>query len=135
MQAYGMVNSNGSGLRQRKVKQIDVDDISVQTSNFDNDVHAINLASKPVVLHGSALLGDVDLLWESTEDIQPVHICTAPHTVQMEVGMPFNWFIDLIEVDDVQADVVYSNVQLNGVTLKAKQDMGAQINVMSMTVF
>ena len=31
--------------------------------------------------------------------------------------------------------MVYSNVQLNGVTLKAKQDMGAQINIMSMTVF
>ena len=31
--------------------------------------------------------------------------------------------------------MVYSNVQLNGVVLKAKQDTGAQINVMSMTVF
>ena len=43
--------------------------------------------------------------------------------------------MDLIEVDDVQADVVYSNVQLNGVVLKAKQDTGSQINIMSMTVF
>ena len=49
--------------------------------------------------------------------------------------MPLNWSIDLIEVDDVQADVVYSNVQLNGVILKAEQDTGVQINVMSMTVF
>ena len=31
--------------------------------------------------------------------------------------------------------MVFSNVQLNGVTLKAKQDTGAQIIVMSMTVF
>ena len=53
----------------------------------------------------------------------------------MEVRMPLNWSIDLTEIDDVQADVIYSNEQLNGVTLKAKQDMGAQINVMSMTVF
>ena len=90
MQAYGMVNSDGSGLRHRKVKQIDVDDISVQTSNFANDVHMINLVFKPVVLHGSALSDDVDILWESTEDIQPIHICTAFHTVQMEVGMPLN---------------------------------------------
>ena len=52
----------------------------------------------------------------------------------MKVGMPLNWSIDLIEINDVQADVVYRNVQLNGVTLKAKQDMGAQINIMSMTV-
>ena len=62
LQAYGMVNSDGSGLRHRKVKQIDVNDISVQTSNFANDVHAIDLASKPVVLHGSALSDDVDIL-------------------------------------------------------------------------
>ena len=55
--------------------------------------------------------------------------------MQMEVGMPLNWSIDLIEVDDVQADVVYSNVQLDGVVLKAKQDTGAQFDIMSMTVF
>ena len=54
--------------------------------------------------------------------------------MQMEVGMPLNWSIDLIEVD-VQADVVYSNVQLDGVVLKAKQDTGAQFDIMSMTVF
>ena len=45
LQAYGMVNSNGSGLRHRKVKQIDINDISVQTSNFANDVHMIDLPS------------------------------------------------------------------------------------------
>ena len=33
LQAYGMVNSDRSGLRHRKVKQIDINDISVQTSN------------------------------------------------------------------------------------------------------
>ena len=101
LQAYGMVHSDGSGLRHRKVKQIDVDDISVQTNNFANDVHVIDLASKPVVLHGSALSDDLDVLWESTEDIQPIHVCTASHTVQIEVRMPLNWSIDLIEVDDV----------------------------------
>ena len=102
-----MVNSDRSGLRHGKVKQIDIDDISMQTSNFANDVHVIDLASKPVVLHGSALSNDVNVLWESIEDIQPIHISTASHTVQMEVRMPLNWSIDLIEIDDVQADVVY----------------------------
>ena len=90
LHAYGMVNSDRSGLRHRKAKQIDIDDISVQTSSFANDVHTIDLASKPVVLHGSTLSDDVDVLWESTEDIQPIHICTASHTVQMEVRMPLN---------------------------------------------
>ena len=78
------------GLRHRKVRQINVNDISVQTSNFANDVHAVDLASKPVVLHGSALIDDVDVLWESIENIQPIHVCTASHTMQMEVGMPLN---------------------------------------------
>ena len=31
--------------------------------------------------------------------------------------------------------MIYSNIQMNGVVLKAKQDTGAQINIMSMTVF
>ena len=31
--------------------------------------------------------------------------------------------------------MVYSNVELNGIVLKAKQDTGAQINVLSKTVF
>ena len=106
LQVYGMVNSDRSGLRHRKVKQIDVDDINMQTSNFANDVHMIDLASKPVVLHGSALSDDVNILWKITEDIQPIHLCAASHTVQMEVRMPLNWSIDLIEIDDVQADVV-----------------------------
>ena len=95
----------------------------------------VNLAPKPLVLHGSALTFGVNVLWETLEDIQPIDICIASHTIQMEVGAPLNWSIDLIEVNDVQSDIVYSNVQLNGVVLKAKQDTGAQINVMSITVF
>ena len=41
----------------------------------------------------------------------------------------------LIEVDDVHTDVVCSNIELNGTVLKAKQDTGAQINVLCKTVF
>ena len=41
----------------------------------------------------------------------------------------------LIEIDDVHTDVIFSNIELNGVVLKAKQDTGAQINVLSKTVF
>ena len=43
--------------------------------------------------------------------------------------------VHLIEIDKVHTDVVYSNVELNGAVLKAKQDTGAQINVLSKTVF
>ena len=41
----------------------------------------------------------------------------------------------LIEIDDIHTDVVYSNVELSWIVLKAKQDTGAQINVLSKAVF
>ena len=55
----------------------------------------------------------------------------------MEVANPLDWSFDvhLIEIDDIHSDVVYSNVELNGIVLKVKQDTGAQINVLSKLVF
>ena len=55
----------------------------------------------------------------------------------MEVANPLDWSLDvhLIELDDVDTDAVYSNVELNDTLLKAKQDTGAQSNVLSKTVF
>ena len=57
--------------------------------------------------------------------------------VPLEVANPLDWSFEvhLIEIDDIHADVVYSNIELNGVVLKAKQDTGAKINVLSKTVF
>ena len=50
---------------------------------------------------------------------------------------PLDWSFDvhLIEIDNIHTDVIYSNIELNGIVLKAKQDTGAQINVLSKTVF
>ena len=55
----------------------------------------------------------------------------------MEMANPLDWSFDvhLIEMDDVHTDVVYSNIELNGIVSKAKQDTGAQINVLFKTVF
>ena len=55
----------------------------------------------------------------------------------MEMANPLDWSFDvhLIEIDDIHTDMVYSNIELIGVVLKAKQDTGAQINVLSKTVF
>ena len=78
-----------------------------------------------------------DIQWELCEDFSPINSYIVSHTVPMEMANPFDWSFDvhLIEIDDVHTDVVYSNIELNGVVLKAKQDMGAQINVLSKTVF
>ena len=55
----------------------------------------------------------------------------------MEVANPLDWSFDvhLIEIDDIHTDVVHNNVKLNGTVLKAKQDTGVQINLLSKTVF
>ena len=55
----------------------------------------------------------------------------------MEMANPLDWSFDvhLIEIDNIHTDVVYSNTELNEVILKAKQDTGAQINILSKTVF
>ena len=99
--------------------------------------NGVNLESKILVLHGSPLTREINVSWEQAEDIQPINVCITDSTVQTEVGTPLNWSmnLDLIEVDDVQAVVIKGNIQMNSVILKAKQDTGAQINIMSMTVF
>ena len=55
----------------------------------------------------------------------------------MEVANPSDWSFDvhLIKIDDVHTDVVCSNIELNRNVLKAKQDTGAQIDVLSKTAF
>ena len=75
--------------------------------------------------------------WESCEDILPINSYITTHTVPMEMANPLDRSFDvhLIEIDDVHTDVVYSNIELKGIVLKAKEDTGAQINVLSKTVF
>ena len=55
----------------------------------------------------------------------------------MEIANPLDWSFDvhLTQIDDIHTDVVYSNIELNRIVLKAKEDTGAQINVLSKTVF
>ena len=90
-----------------------------------------------MVLRGSPLEYSVDdIEWELCDDISPINSYIIPHVVPMEMAKPLDWSFDvhLIEIDDVHIDVVYSNVELNGIVLKAKQDTGAQINVLSKSV-
>ena len=75
-----------------------------------------------------------DIEWESCEDISPIESYITSDTVSLKVANHLNWSIDFIEIDDVHTDVVYSNIELAGIVLKAKQDTGAQINVLSKTV-
>ena len=90
-----------------------------------------------MVLCGSPVDCNSDVQWELSNEDMPINLYIATHTVSMEVANPLDWSFDvhLIKLDNVHTDVVYSNVELNGTVLKAKQDTGAQINVLSKTVF
>ena len=132
LQAYGMVPTEGSKLKHKR-KKVATDEISIIQTLGDE----FTFEPKPLVLHGSPVECNIDVQWESCDDILPISTCIANHTIPVQVGLPLYWSFDvhLIEIDDVHTDVVYSNVELNGIVSKAKQDTGAQIIVLSKMVF
>ena len=132
LQAYGMVPTEGSKLKHRR-KKVTTDEISIIQTLGDE----FTFEPKPLVLHGSPVECNIDVQWESCDDILPISTCIANHTIPVQVSLPLYWSFDvhLIEIDDVHTDVVYSNVELNGIVSKAKQDTGAQIIVLSKMVF
>ena len=131
-----MVPTEGSELKYRKIKKVATDEISVVPIQTLGNI-AFEPVLKPLVLRGSPLECNIEVQWESCEDISPINSYIVSHSVPMEMANPLDWSFDvhLIEIDDVHTDVVYSNIELNGVVLKAKQDTGAQINVLAQTVF
>ena len=62
-------------------------------------------------------------------------IHTSPSILFQWKPLDWSFYVHLIEIDNVHTDVVNSNIEQNGIVLKAKQDTGAQINVLSRTVF
>ena len=91
----------------------------------------------PLVLHGNPVECNIDVQWETCDAILPINSDFCDHAVPIEVAKPLDWSFNIypIEIDDVHTDVIYSSIELNGVVLKAKKDTGAQINVLSKTVF
>ena len=130
LQAYGIVPTEGSELKHR-TKKVATDEISMMPIQMLGD--NFTLKSKPLVLRGSPVECNVDIQWKSCEDIVPIISYITTHAVPMEIANPLDWSFDvhLIEIDDIHTDVVYSNIELNRIVLKAKQDTGAQINVLS----
>ena len=118
LQAYGMVPTEGSELKHRRLKKVATDEICV-VQNLDND---FTYDSLPMVLHGSPVDCNISLQWETCDAILPITTYIADHAVPIEVGKPLDWSSDvhLIEIDNVHTDVVCSNVELNVTVLKAK---------------
>ena len=133
-----MEPTEGSELKHRRtLKKVAIHEISIVPIQTLGNL-TFEPKHKPLVLQGRPLECNIDeVQWESCEDILPINSYITTHTVPMEMANALDWSFDvhLIEIDDVHTDVVYSNIELNGVVLKAKQDTGAQINVLSKTVF
>ena len=97
LQAYGMVPTEGCELKHRK-KKVATDKISIIQTLGDD----FTFEPKPLVLHGSPVECNIGVQWESSnEDIMPINLYIATHTVSMEVANPLDWSFDvhLIELD------------------------------------
>ena len=85
-----------------------------------------------MVLHGSPVECNIDVQWETCDAIMAISTYISDHVIPIQDSEPLDWSFDvhLIEINNIHTDMVYSNVQLNGTVLKAKQDTGAQINML-----
>ena len=96
------------------------------------------------VLHGAPIESDVGTEWYAVEDLKPISSHIGHQCIQMEANIPTDWNIDallppktthLIEIDSVTSDSVYTHVTLNYKICHAKLDTGAQINMMTESLF
>ena len=77
--------------------------------------------------------------WYAVEELKPISSYIGHHCIQMEANILTDWNIDallqeprtiqLIEIDLVASDSVYTHVTLNNEICCAMLDTGAQINV------
>ena len=63
LQAYGMVPTDGSELKHKRMKKVATDEISV-VQDLDND---FTFEPKPLVLHGSLVECNIDVQWETCD--------------------------------------------------------------------
>ena len=71
-----MVPTEGSELKHRR-KKVSTDEISIIQTLGDD----FTFEPKPLVLHGSLVKCNVDVQWESSEDIVPINLYIANHTI------------------------------------------------------
>ena len=79
LQAYGMIPTEGSELKHRKVKKVTTDEISIVPIQTLGDIYAVKPVTKPLVLRGSPLECNMDVQWETCEgeDILSINSCIA----------------------------------------------------------
>ena len=93
LQANGMVPTEGSELKHRRTKRVMTNEISVMPIQTLGD--NFTLESKPLVPRGSPVECNVDVQWESCEDIVPNNSYIANHAVPIEIANPLDWSFDV----------------------------------------
>ena len=117
-----------------------VDDISVGIDiGFENTVNSMTKEfTLPVpVLHGAPVESDVCVEWHTIEELKPISSYIINYCTDWSVDalLQTSKTIHLIEIDLVASDSVYTHVTLNNKVCHAKLDTGAQINVMTESLF
>ena len=142
MEAFGLSNNSP----QTRLKQrVQVDDISVGDIGFESIANSMmkEFTMPLPVLHGAPTEYDVCTEWDAVEELEPISSHIGQQCIQMEANILIDWNIDalmpktihLIEIDSVASDSVYTHVTLNDEICCAKLDTGAQINVMTESLF
>ena len=124
----------------------DIITVGVQDVGFENIVNSTTTTKEftmpmPVpVLHGIPTEYDTCIEWKAVDELEPISQC-----IQMEANIPTDWNIDallqepktihLIEIDSVASDSVPTHITLNDEICCAKLDTGAQINMMTESLF
>ena len=142
MEAYGLSNNSPQTSLKRRVQ---VDHIKVIDIGFENIVNSSTKEfTMPVpVLHGVPTENDVCTEWDAVDELEPISSHIGQQCIQMEANIPTDWNIDalmpktihLIEIDAIASDPVYTHITLNDEIGHAKLDTGAQINMMTVSLF
>ena len=97
------------------------------------------------VLHGAPIEYDVGTEWYTVENFEPISSQIGHQCIQMEANILTDWKIDallqerktihLIEIDSIASDSEKTHITLNDNICHIKLDTGAQINMMTESLF
>ena len=147
MEAYGLSNNSPQTSLKRRVQ---VDDIKVIDVGFENIVNSTTTKEftilMPVpVLHGAQTEHDTCPEWDTVDELEPIASYISQQCIQMKANILTDWnrnallqepkTIHLIEIDSIASGSIYTHVTLNDEICCAKLDTGAQINVMTESLF
>ena len=143
MEAYRLSNTSPQTSLKLRVQ---VDNISLGIDiGFEHIVNSTPKELTMPALHGDPTEHDVCAEWYAVEELKPISSHIGQHYIQVETNILTDWNIDallpvprivhLIEIYSVTSDPVYTHVTLNDKICHAKLDTGAQINVMTESLF